>query len=134
MHELLLCGQLHLNMAMTETTSTAAVAVGIEAVNGFDGLTDVDELDEAGEGLARHTLHDDVDGLEVLLADDTGVATKEGEDLGTTDGVGNLHIHTLAPAHACMSSALVGRLTFVILITPQVSGLALRQYSTNGKS
>lgn len=92
LHELLLARQLNLNMALSKATSTTSSSVCLEAVDSIDGLIEVDKLNIAVKSLAGDSLHDDVNGLEVLFADDTGIATKESKNFRTVDRVWNLQI------------------------------------------
>lgn len=66
--------------------------------------------------------------FEFSIANDASVATKKGQNLRAVDRVRDLDMWLVFLA------SLQGRmLTFLILITPLVSSLAFRQYSTNGK-
>jgi hypothetical protein len=127
-HQSLLAGKLDLNMALTKATSTTTSTVCLEAVDGADGLGEAGELNVAVKSLACDALHDYVDWLVLILVDDTGIATKEGHYFGAGNTVWNLQVLSEEPCYW-------GRwkLTFLILITPHLSGLGRRQYSAKGK-
>lgn len=90
LHESFLARNLHLNMALTKTTITTSGSVILIAVDGGYSFIQVDELNIAVKSLACDSLHDNVDWLVFLLADDSCVATKEGKDLWAVDTVRNL--------------------------------------------
>lgn len=89
-HQLLLAGQLDLDMALTETAPATASAVNLKTVDCSSCLAQVDELNVAVEGLASNALHDDMDRLMVALGSNASVAAKKSEDLRTIDAVWNL--------------------------------------------
>jgi hypothetical protein len=91
-HEMLLARQLHINMTLAQTTRTTAIPVSLETINGSNSLIEADKLDIAVKSLARDALHDDVDGLVIILGDDLCVTTEECKDLRAIDRVRNLQI------------------------------------------
>jgi hypothetical protein len=92
LHQALLARQLDLNVALAKATTTSARAIHFEAVDCVDCLIEVHELNVCVEGLACHTLHDDVHGFVFDVADNASITAKESENLGTGDGIGNLKV------------------------------------------
>lgn len=86
-HQLALAGDLHLNRTFTQTGGTVLVAV--VAVDDIDGIVKAEDLNIGIVRLARDSLHDDVDWLQIVV-ENLGVLAKDGDDLGTCRGVRDL--------------------------------------------
>ncbi len=78
-------------MTLAQST-TAALSVVFKAVNSRNSLAQVNKFDKAIKSFACDSLHDDVNGFILRLIDESGVATKEGEDFGTARTIWNLWI------------------------------------------
>jgi hypothetical protein len=119
-HQLVLTRKLNINVTLTQATASTASTILFKTVDSGNCLIEVGELNIAVESLAGNTFHDDVNWLVVRFGDNSGVATKECENLRTIDRIRNLHTISEFNSDVTQVPPIVGfgRLTFLILITP----------------
>jgi hypothetical protein len=91
-HEMLLARKLHVDMTLAQTAGTPSSPISFESINSSDGLVKADKLDIAVQSLTCNTLHDDMNGLVIMLSNDFCVTTQECEDFWAIDGIWDLQI------------------------------------------
>lgn len=89
LHQGCLAGQLVAKRVLAKTRGTTVSLGPIESLDGIDSGVLVQELDIGLAGSGVDALHDDVDGL-LVIVQDPGVAAHDGQDLIATGGLGDL--------------------------------------------
>lgn len=89
LHQGCLAGQLVTKRVLAKTRGTTVSLGPIESLDGIDSGVFVQELDIGLTGGGVDTLHDDVDGL-LVIVQDPGVAAHDGQNLTATGGLGDL--------------------------------------------
>lgn len=85
LHQFILARQFNLNVALTQSTTATAATVDLETIDCSNSFVEVLELHIGIEGLASHSLHEDMNWLMLGIGDDASVTTQESDDLRTID-------------------------------------------------
>jgi hypothetical protein len=89
-HQRVLVGELNIDMTLPKPATATTHTIDLKTVDSRDSLAKVDKFNVAIQSLAGDAFHDDVNSLALLLSDEPGIATEEGQDLLTIDRIWNL--------------------------------------------